>query len=405
MDNIAESIIIIVFCGIPVLILLIACYNSNKEIKNRLQSANESLKRQAQQDKYEISRLNLEIRDKNAEINRLKTEVNRLKNELKLHEQELENILKSNLTSMPYLAGMIADYLTYDFEILAKKLDWGNNYEREKKVKSIREIRKDAKERIEQAKIAVYQLEYLKALYPALDDVLETDYKELTFKNEIPEYDPIRNYISKEEWNLLSESEKNQLALDNYIKSHTKTNWQIGRDYELYIAYIYRSNGYEVDTFGSYMGIEDLGRDLIAKKDNKIEIVQCKYWSHEKTIHEKHIFQLFGTLVSYRIEHSLKYNNSKGVFITNIALSPMAKQVAEILKIDVNENIPLGDFPRIKCNINYDEFGIKTKIYHLPMDQQYDSVKITKNDECYAFTVAEAESKGFRRAYRWSGMK
>lgn len=37
------------------------------------------------------------------------------------------------------------------------------------------------------------------------------------------------------------------------------------------------------------------------------------------------------------------------------------------------------------------------------MDQQYDTVKINKSDECFAFTVREAEAKGFRRAYKWHG--
>lgn len=50
-----------------------------------------------------------------------------------------------------------------------------------------------------------------------------------------------------------------------------------------------------------------------------------------------------------------------------------------------------------------DEFGLQTKIYHLPFDQQYDNVKINKPGECFAFTVKEAEGKGFRRAYKWFG--
>jgi hypothetical protein len=40
------------------------------------------------------------------------------------------------------------------------------------------------------------------------------------------------------------------------------------------------------------------------------------------------------------------------------------------------------------------------------MDQQYDKVIVGDTlGECYAATVAEAESKGFRRAFRWKGNK
>ena len=62
------------------------------------------------------------------------------------------------------------------------------------------------------------------------------------------------------------------------------------------------------------------------------------------------------------------------------------------------------DYPRIKCNVGRDSYGFKTKIYHLPFDQQYDNVIIEpQKGECFAFTVEEAENKGFRRAYTWHG--
>lgn len=155
------------------------------------------------------------------------------------HKANLSALLSSNLTAMPWLAGMMADYLTYDFEVEAKKLEWGYNVQREKKIASVRAIRADAQKRIEEAKIATYQLEYLRTLYPALDDILETDYKDLNFTGEIPKYDPVREYLSREEWLSLSQIERDQLALDRYIQSHNKSKWQIGRDYELSVAYEY----------------------------------------------------------------------------------------------------------------------------------------------------------------------
>ena len=44
------------------------------------------------------------------------------------------------------------------------------------------------------------------------------------------------------------------------------------------------------------------------------------------------------------------------------------------------------------------------KIYHLPIDQQYDKNLIEEEkNECYIETVNEAEELGFRRAWRWIG--
>jgi hypothetical protein len=325
-------------------------------------------------------------------------------------KSDLTNILESNLKSMPWLAGVMSDFLTYEYEVEAKKREWGFSIKRHNEIEKIRVIRADAQQQIKDAKTAIYQLEYLRNLYPAIDDVLETDYKDLNFlAGKIPEVDPIRNYISKEEYVQMSASERNQLALDRYVTSRKKSKWQIGRDYEMAVAWEFFRDGYEVDNYGAYMRLEDLGRDVIAKKGNRILIIQCKYWSKQKEIHEKHIFQLYGTTVAYKIEHNLLKSNDLlaekvlGVFVTSTSLSKVARKAAEFLGIIVRENHEISGCPLIKCNIGHDEAGASTKIYHLPMDDQYDRTKIIKYGEFYAFTVAEAESAGFRRAYRWHG--
>jgi hypothetical protein len=64
----------------------------------------------------------------------------------------------------------------------------------------------------------------------------------------------------------------------------------------------------------------------------------------------------------------------------------------------IQDDWTIEDWPMVKCNIDSKE----NKIYHLPMDQQYDTVKISKPGECYVSTVAEAEAKKFKRAKRWT---
>lgn len=318
----------------------------------------------------------------------------------KTREKQLEEFFSSHKEAMPRLAAMMADYITYDIEFLAMKLDWGESHERAKKVASIREIRAEAKRRIEEAKLATYQLDYLLNLFPQLEDVLNVEYKELELTGEIPEEDPVRKYLSREEWMQLSDTEKNQLALDRYVENHKKSKWQIGRDYELSVAYEYLQKGYSVDTHGSYMGLDDMGRDIIVQKDGITTIIQCKYWSNKKQIHENHIFQLFGSIVSYCAENKADQKCVKGILITNIEVSGTARKVAEYLGINIMERHTIVDFPRIKCNIGHNERGEEERIYHLPMDEQYDSTKIDKPGEFYAFTVQEAEDSGFRRAYK-----
>ena len=328
---------------------------------------------------------------------KLATETIALKNKVDFLEST-----HSNLTAIPYMAEIMADYETYGIERLAKRLDWGYDQERLKKVKSIREIRKDAKEIVEKNKIAQYQLAYILKLFPALSDIIDTEFDKLPAikVKELSEYDYVRDYLDKEEYLKLTPCERNQLALDRYQNSIRKSKWQIGRDYENYIGYCYTQKGYVVDYTGSYMGLEDLGRDLICKKGEKTLIIQCKYWSSKKQIHENHINQLYGSTISYCIEKNINPSMVKGLLVTNICVSPMARKIADYLNIKIVENKPLGTYPCIKCNINHNEFGELTKIYHLPFDQQYDSVKITKPGEFFAMTCEEAEEHGFRRAFK-----
>ena len=312
---------------------------------------------------------------------------------------------QSNLSAIPYMAAIMADYETYGLEHLASQLNWGYAEKRMDKVKSIREIRKDAQAMVEKNKDALYQLEYLLRLFPNLQDIIETDYKQLPAVNvtALTEYDSAREFLSKEEYQKLSTCERNQLALDRYRQSHRRTKWQIGRDYEYYVGYRYHQKGYDIDYCGSYMGLEDLGRDIIAKKDNHVLIIQCKYWSAKKKIHESHVNQLYGTMICYCIEHGLDLSSVAGLLITNIELSPTAKKMATYLGINFVEHFEAGDYPCIKCNIGHNQYGEQTKIYHLPFDQQYDSTKIQDQGEFYAMTVQEAETAGFRRAFEWHG--
>jgi hypothetical protein len=332
--------------------------------------------------------------------------INRLR-ELNLKTDMLEKKLietaTSNLKIIPYMAGIMADYETYGIEILAQQLNWGHSQERMKKVKSLITLRKEAKEMLGKYKEAEYQLAYLLELYPALQDVIDCEFNQLPITDftQISDYDKTIDFLSKEEYQALSTIERNQLALNRYKKSKNKSKWQIGRDYELYVGYKYSLKGYTVDYTGSYMKLEDLGRDLIAKKDNITLIIQCKYWSSSKVIHEKHITQLYGTTVCYSLENNLPLERVKGILITNITLSDMAKKIADYLDIQYAEKYEKHDFPCIKCNIGHDADGYKTKIYHLPFDQQYDVTKIDEPGEFYAMTVQEAEDAGFRRAFKW----
>jgi len=271
-------------------------------------------------------------------------------------------------------------------------------------------------------RILRYQIEYYEYLFPWLteykdaemdDEAIERYLRSKQNKDEEGEGDdPVKDWLPEAEYNVLSLVVRNQKALDRYWNSK-KSPWEIGRLYERYIGYLYEQLGYNVAYHGILEGFDDMGRDLICKKPSEVIIVQCKCWQHHKTIHEKHINQLYGTCAKYLLDigenvtagdlfTGFKSNTQvKAHFITSAQISDRARKFAEALGIYFKENFVLEKFPCVKCNVS----RIRNElIYHLPFDQQYDKVIIEPNrGEFYTSTVAEAEERGFRRAWKWRG--
>lgn len=248
-------------------------------------------------------------------------------------------------------------------------------------------------------------IEYYENIAPFLldfkEEVIDENEDAIRDYSDEEREDPVTNYLTKDEYRKLSPTERNQMALERFWK-RPKSKWLIGRIYERYVGYLYELKGYDVEYTGIFHGYEDLGRDLICSKGNEIIVIQCKYWSQFKTIYEKHIFQFFGTVFQYRDQNPKK--KVRAVFHTTTELSELARRFAHELNIELEEKSKMSTtYPCIKCNISQVD---GTKIYHLPFDQQYDNTRIEiKKGEFYCATVAEAEKKGFRRAFRWRGEK
>lgn len=274
-------------------------------------------------------------------------------------------------------------------------------------VSAAKEEKRQYKERL---KYLEYQLRSYLEYFPFLEEYEEVILDEAvplkadSAVNELENSDPVLKYVPIAEYETLSTTQRNQRALDRYLAGGlSKT--EIGRLYERYIGYMQEKFGWKVEYHGIIKGLEDMGRDLICTKDDEVKIIQAKCWSTDKVIHEKHIFQLFGTTQLYMMDMSdaeRKKKKVSAVFVTSTVLSTVAKQAAEWLGIVVKENFAMDKgYPIIKCNVNQ---TTKEKIYHLPFDQQYDRTQINASlNEFYATTCAEAENRGFRRAMKYFG--
>lgn len=320
-------------------------------------------------------------------------------------QNELGKVIEDEKIYKPFLAQIYSDYLYYLDLKTSNYLRYKKN-PAQKAADEVRIIAKEKRNLNEKLKILEHQLSVYENAFPWLEEFKEVTVDELSEivndTEEHDEYEVLKKYLSPEEYKKMSTAEKYQLALDRYKNSNRKTNWQIGIDFERYIGYLYESKGFSVIYNGAIEKLEDMGRDLIATKGNEIVVIQCKYWNKQKTIHEKHIFQLYGTMITLKIDYPQM--NIKGEFVTTAKLSEKATLIAEKLDIKITEDVKYDKkYPCIKCNVSKKD---GTKIYHLPFDQQYDKVIIEqKKGELYVETVFEAEKLGFRRAFKWISEK
>ena len=362
-------------------------------------------------DKREIEILH---KQKSEEID---TKISNWNTKVQNDKHAIEILYKQKSMGFPWLANAYAEFFALEDKKIEEHLKFKKRpaYQAADAVKEVSQRRREAELRY---RVTKYKIEYYENLFPWLSDLIAEDEKEdflVSNNDQSKNEDSAQTWLTSEEFGKLPTYEKYQLALERYVKRN-KTKWEIGRDYERYVGYVWEQEGYKVTYHGIIDGFEDLGRDLIATKNNKTDVIQCKYWSKHKTIHEKHIFQLFGTTMEFWLQTNKINSSPKGliefanllmdervtpIFITSTSLSNKAKKIAQILNVNVYEDYRMNSYPRIKCNVSS---RTKEKIYHLPFDQQYDKILIEpEKGEFYADSVREAEAAGFRRASKWMG--
>lgn len=352
---------------------------------------------------------NQEISAIKANFNHEKYKLNKLVDEIQKESERyvsLHNETMRSVSPFSRVAELFSDWETAIYDETAYFLKH-KKHPAVKRAEDVKLLKEKAKEYIRGFKEMRYKYMFLLDAFPELKQYVEdeealkhlSDYKDYEdFKNE---RDEVLDYISPEEYKELSENERNQLALDRYKKAK-KSNWQIGMQYEMYIGHLLRQNHYEVIQYGIENGLDDLGRDIIARRVEagieKTYIIQCKNWAKDKQVHENVVCQIYGTSIQYELANKDLFSEETKVVIpmlvTTNPISDMAKKFADKLGVQCSIR-PLRDYPMIKCNINNGK-----KIYHLPFDQQYYRTQIKLPGECYAMTVEEAAGKGFRRARR-----
>lgn len=325
-----------------------------------------------------INKMGKKMDAKDQAIARLNKQCDEVSTALKLKESQIEQFENIISSKNPF------DYVAH---LRAHALEHSKEYEK-MNVEALTSLFKYQ-----------YKFEYLLSIYPELK-VYRNDDAYLQYMQEEEERCNIKNWLVDNEYEKLSETEREQLAVDRYIDNfnYKWTNWEKGRNYEIYVAYMLYNAGYDIIQEGLNKKLEDKGRDIIAthRKNGRILIVQCKNWSEHSMIRENVIFQLYGSYMQWLVDNSKTLSDDVvPCLYYTCQLSPVAKECAKMLKVEC-VYMPIGRFPAIKCNINK---NTKEAIYHLPFDRHYDLVKINAKGKGYMFEISKAIEAGFRRAY------
>lgn len=167
----------------------------------------------------------------------------------------LEDMLHADKStpSMSWLSEQYADFFDWSIQKVEMYLEiYRKAYS---SAQTVRNMRAKMKEEIKSLRIYKLRSTYYEKMFPFLADLIADDEAVLP-ANEYAEYDQAdaatdeaARWLSAEEYGKLSETERNQRALDRYGKRR-KTSWEIGRDYEAYIGHMYSQDGYHVEYFG-----------------------------------------------------------------------------------------------------------------------------------------------------------
>ena len=111
------------------------------------------------------------------------------------------------------------------------------------------------KDYVERKKYLEYQLKTYEDYFPIIEEIKDYIIEDDEFlfnlgdKNLKDEVDPSQKFLSPQEFKKLPIDQKNQLALDRYLKrKHSKL--EIGRFYERYLGYKYEMDGWVVKFTG-----------------------------------------------------------------------------------------------------------------------------------------------------------
>lgn len=109
-----------------------------------------------------------------------------------------------------------------------------------------------------------------------------------------------------------------------------------GDAFEILVGQSYEADGYEIDYRGLRLDFLDGGIDLVATKDNKIILIQCKYWKKKDSITHNMVKEFYGNCNFYIDQNQLNRNNVTCIYAV-ARREAISFQAYEVFKINYNK--------------------------------------------------------------------
>ncbi len=166
---------------------------------------------------------------------------------------------------------------------------------------------------------------------------------------------------------------------------HIATGRQIGQMFEFSVGYRLEQEEWSVDYHGARMGLDDSGRDIIARKGGRHLVAQCKYQT--APISAKAIFYLFGSAIAWRRENASDQWVDI-VFYSHSDFDEEATKAAGLLNVQLYPFHPFHPFPAVRCKTSPDG----RRLFHLPWQPNYRRLR----PEAVFWTVQQAVAHGYQ---------
>lgn len=162
--------------------------------------------------------------------------------------------------------------------------------------------------------------------------------EEIFFQDLKLETERIKKQMCK---NIAKNKNLNSSFEESKLYKNRRTPKEIGDEYEEKVALIFEKQNFKVDRRGQRLGKKDKGIDLIAENDDKLYLIQCKYYKPSTKINHIMIKEFSANATAFLLREKISKKDIYFllVFPNEESIEESAEKVFEDKSFNVNKLI------------------------------------------------------------------